>query len=534
MINRPINVLLIEDSPDDATLILEMLAEANGPGFRVERVDCLWDGLERLAQNGIDFLLLDLSLPDSVGLPTFLAARTQAHGVPIVVLTGLDDETVAATTIHAGAQDYLIKGEVSGSLIARSIRHAIERHRVLEELDHARKKQLRLKDEFLSHVSHELRSPLSVVHQFVTIPVDGLAGDLSPEQREYLGIALENVNRLRRMIDELLEVTRAETGKLTVEAERTSVTEVIANTLNTFRISAEEKAICLSSHVSDVLPPALADPERLRQILTNLIDNAIKFTPEGGTVTIRAGFFEKDKDFLCVSVADTGRGISPAAAPRIFDRFYQESGALEGHRKGLGLGLYICRELVSRHRGRIWVESRPGQGSVFSFTLPVFSLPRLLFPILIENGRLRSPVALIRIKLFPRAGSPANRIRETVLQQARDIVEGCVRRDLGMVLPRMDPARDREIFLVLACTDRAGAEVVADRIREQLWQCQAVRDDDIGPAVSVTIMQPAPQGVGTPVEELVEEVASKTASLTTTAVAAGGDGHGQGKNPDRG
>src|SRR3972149_700532 len=115
MINRPINVLLIEESADDAALILEMLAEANGPGFRVERVDCLWDGLERLAQNGIDFVLLDLSLPDSVGLPTFLAARTQAHGVPIVVLTGLNDETMAATTIHAGAQEYLIKGEVSGS-----------------------------------------------------------------------------------------------------------------------------------------------------------------------------------------------------------------------------------------------------------------------------------------------------------------------------------------------------------------------------------------------------------------------------------
>ncbi len=522
MINRPINVLLVEDSPDDATLIREMLAETNGPGFRVERVDCLWDGLERLAQNGIDFVLLDLSLPDSVGLPTFLAARTEAHGVPIVVLTGLADETVAATTIHAGAQDYLIKGEVSGPLIARSIRYAIERHRVLEELDHVGRKQLRMKDEFLSHVSHELRLPLSVIHQFVTILLDGLAGGLIPEQREYLGIALGNVNRLRSMVDELLEVTRAETGKLTVEAEPTSVARVIADVLNTFRVAAAQKVLCLSGDVSDLLPPALADPERLRQILTNLIDNAIKFTPEHGTVTVRAGFFENDKDFLCISVADTGCGISPEAAPRIFDRFYQESGTVEGHRKGLGLGLYICRELVSRHGGRIWVESRPGQGSVFSFTLPVFSLPHLLFPILIEKGQVRNPVALIRIQFFPRAGFPAKRIR-TVLQQARDIVQECIRRDLDMVLPRMGPACDREIFLLLTSTDQAGAEVVANLIRKQLWQWQAVRDGDIGPAVSATMVQPALQGVDTPVQELVEEVAGKIASLTTAAVAAGGN-----------
>lgn len=531
MSTRPINALLIEDNPGDARLIRDLLAESGGPGFHLEWADSLSSGLERLANNGIDVVLLDLSLPESFGLHTFVKTYTQAPDVPIVVLAGLDDETVAVEALRLGAQDYLVKGEAGGNLLVHSMRHAIGRHRLQRELDQTRQQKLEIKNQFLSHVSHELRSPLTAIYQFVTILLDGLAGDLSPEQREYLEIGLRNVNRLRNMIDELLEATRTETGKLIVEPRPISAAEPIAETLDTFRESAEAKAIALSADLPENLPPVYADPERVRQILSNLVDNAIKFTPEHGTVMIRAGVYE-DPGFLCVSVADTGCGISPEGVEMIFEQFYQEASSQEGHRKGLGLGLYISKELVSHHGGRIWVESQLGVGSTFSFLLPVFSLEKLLHPIITENDRLRDSVALITIKLRPGSGSSSRKIGEVIHRQAREMLQRCIRPDLDMVLPRMASAGEGEIFLVVACTDSRGAEVVVRRIREQIGrEFQAF---DIHLTVSATMVETPSQRENRPLEQLVEDVVTRIGALTKAAQSEGGDRHGQTENSDRG
>ena len=255
-----------------------------------------------------------------------------------------------------------------------TIRDVTERVRMQAELERARQEQLEMKDRFLSHVSHELRSPLAVIHQFVTILTDGLAGGLNPEQREYLEITLRNTNQLRSMIADLLEVTRAQTGKLSIEPQSTSMSELISQTIDAFRMAAAAKGVALSADLPSHLPPVYADPGRVRQILVNLIDNAIKFTPSGGSITVRANACDDDVDFLHVSVADTGRGISPESKKRVFDHLYQTEQAVESGQHGLGLGLYICKEWVSRHGGKIWVESQLGKGSIFTFTLPVLSV----------------------------------------------------------------------------------------------------------------------------------------------------------------
>jgi signal transduction histidine kinase len=173
------------------------------------------------------------------------------------------------------------------------------------------------------------------------------------------------------MIDDLLEVTRLETGKLTAEPERVSVANAVTDTFNTLQETARAKGITLSCDLPPDLASAQADPTRLQQILIILFDNAIKFTSDGGVATIKARLSQEDPRFLLLEVSDTGCGMSPEITERIFERLYQVSERLQTSRKGLGLGLYICKELVMRQGGQIWVESQPQQGSTFSFTLPV-------------------------------------------------------------------------------------------------------------------------------------------------------------------
>ena len=254
-------------------------------------------------------------------------------------------------------------------------KHAEEERKKLEEaLELIRQDQMRFKDEFLSHVSHELRSPLTAIKQFTTILLGGLAGELNKEQREYQQIVLKNIRQLQSMIDDLLEVTRLETGKLTVELERVSVMIAVTDTFNTLKGSARAKGVTLSYDLPPNLPSVHADPTRLRQILIILLDNAIKFTPEGGSVTVKALVQQQDTRLLLLEVSDTGCGINSEITENIFERLYQVSERTEGSRKGLGLGLYICKELVMRHGGTIWAKRRPQNGSTFSFALPVFSL----------------------------------------------------------------------------------------------------------------------------------------------------------------
>jgi signal transduction histidine kinase len=230
---------------------------------------------------------------------------------------------------------------------------------------------LLVKNEFLSHVSHELRSPLTAIKGFTTILLGGLAGELNKEQREYQQIVLKNIRQLQSMIDDLLEVTRLESGRLSVEPESVSVSDAVTDTLNTLHGTARAKGVTVSCDLPPDLPSAHADQTRLRQILIILLDNAIKFSSDGGTVRIQARLLQEDPHFLLLEVSDTGCGISAEIAERIFEHLYQGSEP-QGGRKGLGLGLYICKELVTRQGGRIRVTPQSPKGCIFSFTLPVF------------------------------------------------------------------------------------------------------------------------------------------------------------------
>src|SRR5580698_1686253 len=193
------HVLLIEDNPGDADLVRLRLVEGQ-PGVRVECVNRLSEALISLTRETPSLVLLDLNLPDSHGAETFRKIMEKAPTVPVVVLTGQDDDALAIKAVNQGVQDFLIKGDFSSKRLEQAMRYAVERQSLLRALEMARKQQLEFKNQFLSHVSHELRTPLTCIHQFVSILFDGLAGEVSPEQKDHLKTILKSVNQLGAMV----------------------------------------------------------------------------------------------------------------------------------------------------------------------------------------------------------------------------------------------------------------------------------------------------------------------------------------------
>jgi signal transduction histidine kinase len=208
--------------------------------------------------------------------------------------------------------------------LAAKLAHELEgRKRSEEELERSRKEQTRLKDEFLSHVSHELRSPLMVVQQFLEILLEGVAGEINGQQRDNLNTALQNTNQLEVMIGDLLETTRIETGKLRVDLRSMLLLQVLDEAVASAQPLAKQKYVAVVLEVPVRLPLVIADHARVRQILTNLLDNAIKFTPEDGKITLRVALDQEDSSFVRIQVRDTGCGMNPDETPKVLDRLYQ-------------------------------------------------------------------------------------------------------------------------------------------------------------------------------------------------------------------
>lgn len=241
------------------------------------------------------------------------------------------------------------------------------------KLEQSNKDLLRRNQEvqnFYHVLSHELKTPLTAAREFVSLVMDGLAGPLNKTQAEYLGIARESCNQLRVCINDLLDTTRIETGKLSLEFTSVDLVELARRVVKTMQSTAIGRNIHLTLESEPDLPTITADESRVTQVITNLVDNAFKFTPSDGRVSVKIREVPGRDDFVQVSVSDTGRGIPKGEEDSIFDRLYQikTGDATSGH--GIGLGLYLCRELVWLHGGVIWVKSDPGKGSAFTFMLP--------------------------------------------------------------------------------------------------------------------------------------------------------------------
>jgi signal transduction histidine kinase len=514
MNNGRTHVLLIEDNPGDADLVRLRLVEGDS-AVDVNCVNRLADGLASMAKESPSVVLLDLNLPDSRGADTFRKVLEKAPGVPVVILSGQDDEALAMKALHQGVQDYLVKGDITSGQLERVMRYAIERQALIRSLEMSRRQQLEFKNQFLSHVSHELRTPLTSIHQFVTILLDGLAGEVNPEQRYHLGTVLNSVHQLRAMIRDLLEATRAESGKIRIEPSCVNIGELIQQAISMMGPSAKEKRVGLEVGLDTRIPFVYADPDRVLQVLINLIDNGIKFTPAEGSVLVKACMVEADPDMVYLSVADTGRGVTAEAKTLIFERLYQDPDSVDNSRAGLGLGLFIAKELVELHGGRIWVASEVDNGSTFSFTLPLYSLSKLLFPVITHEGQLRGAIVLVKVELTPIDHSPRTHWKD-VCRKALETLRRCVYVDKDLVLPVTGSVGLNETFFVAASTDLERAEIMMKRIREQLEGMAGFRGAGVLNVSASAVTLPSREE-GRPLEELVRVVADR---ITETAMSA--------------
>jgi PAS domain S-box-containing protein len=368
-----------------------------------------------------------------------------------------------------------------------------DRKRAEEESRARNDRQLSLKDQLLSHVSHELRSPLTCVHQFTTLLLDGLSGPLTSDQKTDLEIILKSTNQLRTMIDDLLETARIEAGKLKIECGCVVLADAVLEAMKMLQSSAAEKAIHIEypTHREPLL--VYADPHRVLQILLNLIGNALKFTAPGGRVEVRCGDAPDDPGYAIVTVNDNGCGISEPAQARVFERLYQEESSVDAGRQGLGLGLAICKELVSCHGGKIWVESELGRGSAFNFTLPLYSLGKILSPVLVENGTVRTVVSLITITVAPKPTTSAIEQWGTTRRKCLELLQRCTLPDKDVVLPPVGKLATGEMFAIVAGTDAPGAEVLVRRIQEQIKRCPELSEYGTA-SVSSEVLQPIQDG----------------------------------------
>ncbi|MEX1255026.1 MAG: ATP-binding protein [Dehalococcoidia bacterium] len=369
MESNAIRVLLVEDNPGDARLIREMLGDARGIDLSLEEVDRLETGLDRLKSDHVDVVLLDLGLPDGNGLETVIRTQQQAPGVPIVVLTGLDDEVVALDAVHAGAQDYLVKGEIESSPLARAIRYAIERKQVEEDLRRAiaeLERKTELLESFTYSVSHDLKEPLRTIEAFSQFLLEDSADRLDEQGRDYLQRLTQASARMKRQIEELLTLSAID--RQPAAEGRVSVSHAVAETLEGMRFVLDQRKARVV--VENELPDVQGDEVWIQQIVGNLISNALKFN-ESEEPFVQIGVRDMTPKTATFYVRDNGIGIDPEYHERIFGVFQRL------HRReqydGTGAGLTIARRAVEAMGGRVWVESQAGAGAVFLFSLPLWT-----------------------------------------------------------------------------------------------------------------------------------------------------------------
>lgn len=392
-------LLIVDDSPRNIEILREILEPE---GYEFSWAGDGESGLKKARAAKPDVVLLDLVLPGMLGIEVLEILKHEQPETTVILTTAYGSEETAIQAMRSGVNDYIInKRPFDPAEVREAVRRAIAETRLRQEnlrltrelelvnqqlqeyaehLEHnveelrsanERLKELdSLKASFFSMISHELRHPLTVAKGYLELLDSGSAGEITTEMRRFLRIINGSFDQLAGMIDDLLDLSRMEAGRYQIQQQDVRPLGIVNHTVQAFSAAARDKGVALECELPDELPLVSADPLRVVQVLTNLLQNAIKFTPGGGTITIKA---RADGPEVRFTVQDSGIGIPQHELGRIFERFYQvrRETTSDSGSGGAGLGLAICREIIRLHGGKIWAESEDGKGSRFCFTLPI-------------------------------------------------------------------------------------------------------------------------------------------------------------------
>ncbi len=374
-------IIVVEDETGALVTLCGILEDA---GYKVVGLERGADALEMIRKSPFNIIITDIRLPDAGGLGILELAKEINPDAAVIMMTGYASVETAVDAVNQGAYAYFVK-PVNPDEIKTTIANALKQQRLslqnkklvdrlqrsnklLFEANEELSQATQAKSEFLSHMSHKLRTPLNIIIGFSELMIDEAMGEINDNQRQCLSDILDSSHHLLNLINDILDLSKIESGKMELKLENISLSKIIESLTRTMMPILTPMKQSLDVEIENDLPPLHADKAKLKQVLFNLLSNATRFSPDRGKLKIEA---VRKGDWCQVSVIDNGTGIKKEDQKRIFEPFCQLDNPPTREKSGTGLGLTLVKQIVEKHGGQIWVESEYGKGSRFIFTLPL-------------------------------------------------------------------------------------------------------------------------------------------------------------------
>jgi signal transduction histidine kinase len=366
--SKPVRILLVDDDEDDYLIIRNFMSKIHDSPFKMDWIPDISEAARVIEQSIHDIYLIDYRLGQEDGLELLARFDLVKRPEPFIILTGAGDERVERKAMRMGVADYLVKSTLDSELLSRVLHYSLQRK--LFEADRVQELMEinRSKDEFIALASHQLRTPATAVKQYVGMILEGYAGDVTPEQERFLRSAYESNERQIQVVNDILRVAKLDLKKIVLKRQDIDLVELMQSIVHDLmsHFDSRDQKVTIDKSSDRIFAPA--DTEYIRMALSNIVDNASKYTPEHKSIHIHIK--DSNSGSVQVVISDQGVGITGEDFDRLFKKFSRIENPLSVKVGGTGLGLYWSKEIIELHGGTIEVASKVDQGTAFTVTLP--------------------------------------------------------------------------------------------------------------------------------------------------------------------